>query len=38
MDIDVLKKGMGVIIYHVKQEYIKDFGINLKRRPPRFII
>ena len=38
MDIDVLKKGIDIIIYHVKQEYIKDLGISLKKRLPRFII
>ena len=33
MDIDVLKKGINVIIYYVKQKYIKDLGISLKKDP-----
>ena len=38
MDIDALKKGINIIIYHVKQEYIKDLGTSLKKKPPHFII
>ena len=38
MDIDVPKKGIDIIIYYVKQEYIEDLGINLKRRLPHSII
>ena len=31
MNIDVLKKGISIIVYYVKQEYIEDLGISLKK-------
>ena len=38
MDIDVLKKGMGVMIYYVKLEYIKFMGKDFKKRFLRFVV
>ena len=35
MDIDALKKGIGIIIYYVKPEYIKFINKDFKKRLPR---
>ena len=38
MDINISKKGMGVIIYYIKSEYIKLIDKDFKKRPPQSVV